>query len=159
MSKPIPSITAYTTKRPTCFGSRNPNKTAPPESSNSHTASTTHPCQAQGSPQPQPYLLARNHTVRSFLCMMLISCRTTDFKHRRTTVFENQRLYGQIECAIGGCLQGIVRPRFHILSLGSHTKHVRPASPKISDITTNDVVDSNKNSGLSAVIGPGTSTR
>jgi hypothetical protein len=35
---------------------------------------------------------------------------TTDFKHRRTTAFENQRLYGQIECAIGGCLQGIVRP-------------------------------------------------
>jgi hypothetical protein len=34
---------------------------------------------------------------------------TTDFKHRRTTAFENQRLYGQIECAIGGCLQGIVR--------------------------------------------------
>jgi hypothetical protein len=35
---------------------------------------------------------------------------TTDFKHRRTAAFENQKLYGQIECAIGGCLQGIVRP-------------------------------------------------
>src|ERR1022692_742384 len=42
-------------------------------------------------------------------------CRlTTDFKHRRTAAFENQRLYGQIECAIGGFLQGIVRPKLHI---------------------------------------------
>src|ERR1022692_4441821 len=42
--------------------------------------------------------------------------RTTDFKHRRTAAFENQRLYGQIECAIGGCLQGIVRRHLHLCS-------------------------------------------
>jgi hypothetical protein len=44
--------------------------------------------------------------------LLFIACGvalTTDFKHRRTAAFENQRLYGQIECAIGGCLQGIVR--------------------------------------------------
>src|ERR1022692_533558 len=52
-----------------------------------------------------------------FLLMALGAKRhrhlTTDFKHRRTAAFENQRLYGQIECAIGGCLQGIVR-RFRL---------------------------------------------
>jgi len=47
----------------------------------------------------------------------------------------------------------------HNLFLGFHSKQVRPASPKISDVTTHEVVDSNKNSGLSADIGPGTSTR
>src|ERR1700675_3469756 len=49
--------------------------------------------------------------MSSLIMWSAISCLSTDFKHRRTAAFENQRLYGQIECAIGGCLQGIVRRR------------------------------------------------
>ena len=48
---------------------------------------------------------------------MRIAARTTDFKHRRTAAFENQRLYDQIECAIGGCLQGIVSLRLCVNQL------------------------------------------
>ena len=71
--KASPSTASYPTNRPTCIGARN---TAPAQSNTSHTANTTHPCQAHGSPQPQPYRLAGNHTFFSFVCISLVSCRT-----------------------------------------------------------------------------------
>src|SRR5450631_1881951 len=78
-----------------------------------HTQSAARNSQARTMKATEPY-----HAIFRFFSgekrwMLFISVSvrlTTDFKHRRTAAFENQRLYGQIECAIGGCLQGIVRP-------------------------------------------------
>src|ERR1017187_9537027 len=70
---------------------------------------------------------------------MCISELTTDFKHRRTAAFENQRLYGQIECAIGGCLQGIVRPRSrHFRASINHTRPAKRISMPCSLGTVNN---------------------
>jgi hypothetical protein len=78
-------------------------------------------CHARMMPQRTPRIAPQVNCFQklSRLCLyfsgvMSRSGLTTDFKHRRTAAFENQRLYGQIERAIGGCLQGIVRWRFSI---------------------------------------------
>src|ERR1022692_4808146 len=73
--------------------------------------------------QPRRKQEQTSQTIAIDLFYMLAwhSGLTTDFKHRRTAAFENQRLYGQIECAIGGCLQGIVRPCVRPIS-GSHSE-------------------------------------
>src|SRR5450631_3131563 len=89
-----------------------------------HTQSAARNSQARTMKATEPY-----HAIfRSFsgekrwMLFISVSVRlTTDFKHRRTAAFENQRLYGQIECAIGGCLQGIVRLRLSVI-----TEHIHP---------------------------------
>ena len=63
------------------------------------------------------------------------------------------------DSANGGWLRRLVRPRRHILVLTFHDKNITAANTKMTDKTSNGLVNSNVNSGLSGLIGPGTSTR
>ena len=61
------------------------------QSKTKKTAYTTHPCHAQGNPQPQPYFLAGNHICFSFVSIINLLLSNAECSHAGPLAFECNR--------------------------------------------------------------------